>query len=346
MSTPLDDHGPARVETLPLRPRAAPTVPVSHVGLGCNTFGGTVDPEDAAEIVAAALDAGITFFDTADVYGRFGTLPGRSTGLSETILGAALGGRRERVVLATKFGQDMRDDYDGSRGERLSTPAGESARGSKGYIRRAIEASLTRLETGYIDLYYYHRHDGSTPITDTLAALAELIDEGLVRAVGVSNVTAAELTAAHRAAQSLGVTQLIAVQNSYNLLNRSAGAGVLDVCRELGIALIPYFPLAHGLLTGKYRRDAPPPQGSRLEHRAQDRSDDTLRRVERLEDFAYGCGHSLLDLAISGLVCEGSIGPVIAGATSPGQVRANFRAAEWLMSDEERAQLDRLTAEW
>lgn len=289
---------------------------------------------------------GITFFDTADVYGRFGTLPGCSTGRSETILGAALSSRRESVVLATKFGQDMHDGYDGSRGERLSSPAGESARGSRDYIRRAIDASLARLETDYIDLYYYHRYDGTTPIAHTLAALAELIDEGLVRAVGVSNVTAAELTEAHRAAQSLGVTQLVAVQNSYNLLNRSAGAEVLDVCLQRGIALIPYFPLAHGLLTGKYRRDAPPPQGSRLEHRAQDRADDTLRRVELLEDLARGRGHSLLDLAISALACQRSIGPVIAGATSSRQVRANARAAEWLMSDEERAQLDRLTAAW
>jgi aryl-alcohol dehydrogenase-like predicted oxidoreductase len=289
---------------------------VSRVGLGCNNFGGRIDLERAREVVDAALDAGITFFDTADIYGNRGG--------SERFLGELLQARRERVVLATKFGMDM----------------GEGPSGSAEYVRRAIRSSLERLQTDHVDLYYYHRPDGVTPIGETLAAMQELVEEGLVRAIGCSNFSTAQLADADELARSSGRPGFVAVQNEYSLLERDADDDVLPLARELGIAFVPYFPLASGLLTGKYRRDEPRPQGTRLEGREID--DATFDRIETLDAFARERGHSLLELAIAALTSQPGIPSVIAGATSAEQVRANAAAASWELTADELAELARL----
>jgi aryl-alcohol dehydrogenase-like predicted oxidoreductase len=279
---------------------------VSRVGLGCNNFGRRLDLEGTRAVVEAALVEGINFLDTADIYGG---------GQSERFLGETLQGRREQVALATKFG--MADDGSGSRD----------------YIRRAIAASLERLATDYVDLYYYHRPDGVTPIAETIAALAELVDEGAVRAIGVSNFSVEQLDEAVQAGP------VAALQNRYNLLQRDAERSVVPRCAELGVAFIPYFPLASGLLTGKYRRGQPPPPGSRLESRREALSDEAFDRVERLDEFASARGMTLLELAIAGLASQPAVASVIAGATTPEQVRQNAAAAEWELSEEELAEL-------
>ena len=279
---------------------------VSRVGLGCNNFGRRLDLDGTRAVVEAALAEGINFLDTADVYGG---------GDSERFLGEILEGRRDEVVLATKFG--MADDGNGSRE----------------YVRRAITGSLERLRTDVIDLYYYHRPDGVTPIAETVGALMELVDERTVRAIGVSNFSAEQLDEALRAGP------VVALQNRYNLLERDAEAEVLPRSRELGVAFIPYFPLASGLLTGKYRRGQPPPSGTRLEGRREALSDEAFDRVERLEEFAEARGRSLLELAIAGLASQPAIASVIAGATRPEQVRQNAAAAEWELSEDELAEL-------
>jgi aryl-alcohol dehydrogenase-like predicted oxidoreductase len=276
---------------------------VSRVGLGCNNFGGRVDLEGARAVVEAALGSGITHFDTAESYGD---------GDSERFLGELLEGRREDVVIATKFGWRRK------------------AGGSPDYVRRAIDASLERLRTDYVDLYYYHRPDGVTPIAETVAALTELVEEGKVRHIGVSNVDASQLEEAARTAR------VAAVQNEYSLLHREPERDVLPLCRELGIGFVPYFPLASGLLTGKYRKGEPAPPGSRLEGRDDRLTDEVLERVERLERFAAERGHTLLELAISALASEPGVLSVIAGATTPEQVRANAAAAGWELSADER----------
>ena len=281
---------------------------VSRVGLGCNNFGGRLDLEGTRAVVEAALDAGITFFDTADIYGG---------GDSERFLGEILARRRDRVVLATKFGM-------GGGG------------GSREYVRRAIGESLERLQTEYVDLHYYHRPDGVTPIAETMAALTELVEAGTVRNIGISNVDAAQFAEAARAAP------IVAVQNEYSLLNRAAEAEVLPLARKLDIGFVPYFPLASGLLTGKYRKGRPPPSGSRLEGRDDRLSDEALDRVERLERFAEEHGHSLLELAIGALASEPGVASVIAGATTPEQVRANAAAGGWQLSAAERDALRRV----
>src|SRR5688500_5066588 len=218
---------------------------VSVVGLGCNNFGGRIDEEASRAVIDAALDAGITFFDTADVYGNRGG--------SEEIIGRALEGRRDRVVLATKFGHDLGD--------------GETDRGAGPYIRKAIEASLARLRTDGIDLYQYHRPDGVTPVDETLGTLHELVQEGKVRAVGSSNFTAAMVGEAHDVAAARGLTPFATEQSQYSLLRREAEAELMPTCVRLGVGFIPYFPLASGLLTGKYRKGEPPPEGTRLHGR-------------------------------------------------------------------------------
>jgi aryl-alcohol dehydrogenase-like predicted oxidoreductase len=279
---------------------------VSRVGLGCNNFGRRLDLEGTRAVVEAALAEGITFLDTADIYGG---------GDSERFLGKILQGRREQVVLATKFG--MADDGSGRRE----------------YVRRAIAASLERLATDYVDLYYYHRPDGVTPIAETIAALAELVDEGTVRAIGVSNFSVAQLDEAVQAGP------VAALQNRYNLLERDAEKDVVPRCAELGVAFIPYFPLASGLLSGKYRRGEPPPAGSRLENRREALSDEAFDRIERLEDFASARSHSLLEAAIAGLASHPAVASVIAGATTAEQVRQNAAAAEWELGADELAEL-------
>jgi aryl-alcohol dehydrogenase-like predicted oxidoreductase len=281
---------------------------VTVVGLGCNNFGGRIDEPASRAVIDAALDAGITFFDTADVYGNRGG--------SEEIIGRALEGRRDRVVLATKFGHDLGD--------------GETARGGRAYIRKAVEASLRRLRTDWIDLYQYHRPDGITPVEETLGALQELVEAGTVRAIGSSNFTAAMVEEAHAVAGERGYTPFATEQSEYSWLRRDAEQELLPACERLGVGFIPYFPLASGLLTGKYRKDEPPPEGTRLHGRELDDAD--LDRVERLRAFADERGISLLDVAIGGLAAQPDVVSVIAGATKPEQVRANAVAGDWTPS--------------
>jgi aryl-alcohol dehydrogenase-like predicted oxidoreductase len=290
-------------------------VPV--VGLGCNNFGGRIDEAASRLVIDAALDSGVTFFDTADVYGNRGG--------SEEIIGRALEGRRDQVVLATKFGHDLRD--------------GETARGARPYIRKAIEASLRRLRTDRVDLYQYHRPDGVTPLEETLGALHELVQEGKVGAIGSSNFTAAMVEEGHEIAAARGLTPFATEQSEYSWLRRGVEEDLLPACARLGVGFIPYFPLASGLLTGKYRRGEPAPEGTRLHGRELEDSD--LERVERLRAFAESRGLSLLDVAVGGLLAQHGVACVITGATKPEQIRANAAAAEW---EPTPADLDELRA--
>jgi aryl-alcohol dehydrogenase-like predicted oxidoreductase len=278
---------------------------VSRVGLGCNNFGRRLDLEGTRAVVEAALAEGITFVDTADVYGG---------GKSEQFLGEILEGRRDEVLLATKFGM------------------GEGGRGTREYLRRSLAGSLERLRTDRVDVFYYHRPDGETPIAETIEAMHELVEEGTVRAIGVSNFSIEEL---NEAAESGPVA---ALQNRYSLLERDAEADVLPRCTELGVSFIPYFPLASGLLTGKYRRGEPAPAGARLEG-SDTLTDQAFDVVEALDDFAQAREHTLLELAIAGLASQPAVASVIAGATKPEQVQANAAAAEWELSADELAEL-------
>jgi aryl-alcohol dehydrogenase-like predicted oxidoreductase len=291
------------------RPLPGTGIEVSVVGLGCNNFGGRIDEEASRAVIDAALDAGVTFLDTADIYG--------GSGRSEEIIGRALSGRRDRVVLATKFGHDMGD--------------GEAARGSRAYIRKALEASLRRLQTDRIDLYQYHRPDGVTPVEETLAALDELVREGKVRAIGSSNFSAQLVEQARTAADDRGLTPFATEQSQYSWLRRGAERELLPACERLGLGFIPYFPLASGLLTGKVSHDRPPEPGTRLHGREIDNVD--LGRVERLSEVAGKLGASLLEVAIGGLAAHPAIVSVIAGATRPEQVRANVGAGRWKPSE-------------
>lgn len=278
-------------------------IEVSRVGLGGNNFGRAVDRAGTRRVVEAALAAGITFFDTADTYGSSD---------SERFLGEVLAPHRADVVLATKFGWAPED-----------LPGGSPER-----VRRSIDASLRRLGMDAVDLYYYHRPDGVTSIGETLGAMRELVDAGKVRALGLSNVDAALL----REAQASGV-RVDAVQNRYSLLHREDDAEVLPLCGELGIGYVPYYPLESGLLTGKYRRGEAAPHGSRLAGRELD--DERLARVEQLEAFARSRGRTVLELAIGGLASIEGIVSVIAGATTPEQVRANAAAGDARLTDGE-----------
>jgi len=278
---------------------------VSRVGLGCNNFGRRLDLEGTRAVVEAALAEGITFLDTADIYGG---------GKSEQYLGEILEGRRDQVVLATKFGM------------------GEGGRGTRNYLRRALAVSLERLRTDHVDLYYYHRPDGETPIAETIEAMNELVEEGTVRAIGVSNFSVEQLDEAVEAGP------VAAVQNRYSLLERGAEEDVLPRCAELGVSFIPYFPLASGLLTGKYRRGESAPAGTRLEG-SDTLTDEAFDAVEALDEFAKARGHTLLELAIAGLASQPAVATVIAGATKPEQVKGNAAAAEWELSAEELAEL-------
>ncbi len=286
---------------------------VSRVGLGCNQFGRKLDRDATRAVVDAALEVGVTFFDTADTYG---------SGESERFIGAARGERRAGVVLGTKFGQDT------------SVPG---PGGSRDHMRRALEASLERLGTDVIDLYTYHRPDGVTPLEETLAAMQELVDEGRVRWLGLSNVDAVQVAAA----AGSGVT-VVAVQNHYSLLRRDDDAEVLPLCRRHGIGYVPYFPLASGLLTGKYRRGEPAPAGSRLAGRDVEPRD--LEAVEALERLGAARGRGILELAVGGLASIPGIASVIAGATSPEQVRANAAAGAWHASDDDLDAIARAVA--
>jgi len=294
---------------------------VSVVGLGCNQFRTRMDDAAVEATVVAALDAGITLFDTADVYG------GR--GGSEESLGLALRGRRDRAVVATKFGMDMGD--------------GTRARGSRRYIRRCVEASLRRLQTDWIDLYQYHAPDRITPLDETLDALDELVREGKVRYIGASNFEAWRTVDAEWTARSAHRARFISAQNRYNLLERDVERELVPAALRCGVGILPWFPLAAGVLTGKYRRGEEPPPGTRLagsQLAGSMLTDHAFTVVERLEAFAGACGHSMLEVAIAGLASRPAVGSVIAGATSPEQVRANAQAGDWELSAEEREALE------
>lgn len=292
---------------------------VSVVGLGCNNFGRRLDEEATAKVVKAALDEGINFFDTADTYG--GTK-------SEEFLGRALGPRRDRVVIATKFGNRIDDERQGARPE---------------YVKRACEDSLRRLGTDYIDLYQLHAPDPSVPIADTLGALDELVKAGKVREIGCSNFSADQLHEADTCAKP-GAARFVSVQNEYSLLHREPGKGVLAECAALNIAFIPYFPLANGLLTGKYRKGQPLPGNSRITDgwHGELLTEENLDKVEQLIAFAEARGHTILELAISWLLERQMVSSVIAGATKPEQVRANANAAGWDLTEGELVEVSRI----
>jgi len=309
---------------LPTRRLGDSPIEVSLVGLGCNNFGGRLDAGGTAAVLDAALDAGVTFFDTADTYG--------GAGASERLMGEALEGRRDEFVIATKFGMEM----SGAEG----VPA--APRGSREYIRWAVEGSLKRLRVERIDLYQYHQPDGITPIAETLAALNELVREGLVVAIGCSNFNATELEEAERTARERGLACFLTLQNRYSLLEREIEAEVAPACERLGVSILPYFPLARGLLSGKYRRREPGPEGSRLASGGQAGSDEQFDAIEALQAYAEERGASLLDVAIAGLAAQPAVGSVIAGATRPEQVAANVAALRWQPSVEDLAALDRV----
>jgi aryl-alcohol dehydrogenase-like predicted oxidoreductase len=308
---------------LPTRRLGDSRLEVSLVGLGCNNFGRRIGADRTAAVLEAALDAGITFFDTADIYG--------GAGASEELMGATLEGRREEFLIATKFGWEM----EGAEG------VPDAARGSREYIRWAVEGSLRRLRVDRIDLYQYHRPDGVTPIAETLEALDELVREGVVGAIGCSNVTAAELEQAERTARERGLARYVTLQNEYSLLERGIEADVVPLCERLGVSILPFFPLAKGLLTGKYRRGEAGPQGTRLAG-GEAGSDQQFDTVEALQAFAAARGIGLVDVAIAGLAAQPAVGSVIAGATRPEQVRANVAALGWEPTPADLAELDRI----
>jgi aryl-alcohol dehydrogenase-like predicted oxidoreductase len=300
---------------------------VSVVGLGTNNLGMRLDMERSREVVHAALDEGITLFDTADSYGA-----------SEERLGEILQGRRDDVVLATKFGSDVRP-----RG--LSNGEDWGARGSRRYLRRSVESSLRRLRTDWIDLYQMHRPDEATPIEETLSALDDLVREGKVRYLGSSNFTGWQVADAEWTARTRNLERFISAQNEYSWLERDIEDDLIPALEQYGIGLLPYFPLANGLLTGKYRRGQPAPEGSRIAASKRENllTDDMFDRLESLEDFAKQRGISLLDVAIGGLAAQPTVASVIAGATSREQVVANVAAGLWEPSLADLAELDELT---
>jgi aryl-alcohol dehydrogenase-like predicted oxidoreductase len=306
------------------RPMGSSGLVVSAAGLGGNNFGRSLDVDATRAVVDAALDAGITLIDTAESYGA---------GRSEEILGEVLAGRRDQVVLATKFGH---------RGADLGYGPAAGAKGGRGYIMRAVERSLRRLRTDYIDLYQIHTPDPATPIEETLAALGDLVARGMVRYLGNSNFSGWQLAEAAGAARQLGMPGFVSAQNHWSLLERGAEAEVVPAARHFGLGVLPYFPLANGLLTGKIRRGVPPPPGSRLAGRPGYITDDKVDRVEALIAWAQQHGVTVLDVAVGGLAAQPGCSSVIAGATSPEQVKANAEAASWIPSADELADLDRL----
>jgi aryl-alcohol dehydrogenase-like predicted oxidoreductase len=291
---------------------------VSVVGLGCNNFGWRLDADATKKVVDAALAAGVSFFDTADIYGK---------GQSEEFLGRALGSRRSEIVLATKFGMKMDEQRKGAK---------------PSYLRQALEDSLSRLGTGYVDLYQLHTPDPEVPIADTLGALDELVKAGKVREIGCSNFSAEQLREAEAAVQP-GAARFVSVQNRYSLFHREPEREVLAACERQGLAFIPFFPLASGLLTGKYRKGRPVPKGRLTEDRfSRLLSDANLDKVEKLIAFAESRGHTLLELAFAWLLTRPVVASVIAGATSAEQVTSNAEAGGWRLSKEEIAEIDRI----
>jgi aryl-alcohol dehydrogenase-like predicted oxidoreductase len=292
---------------------------VSVIGLGCNNFGRRLDEPATARVVHAALDAGINFFDTADIYG--------GSGRSEEFLGRALGTKRAGVVVASKFGMKMDESRRGARPE---------------YVKQAADDSLRRLGTDYMDLYQLHEPDPGVPISDTLGALNDLVVAGKVREIGCSNFSAMQIREAEHVSREQSLARFVSVQNQYSLLHRDPEVDVLAECRRAGLAFLPFFPLASGLLTGKYHRGEPAPAGSRLESgpRADQLTDDRLRIVEALRDVAHSTGHTLLELAFAWLLARPVVASVIAGATKPEQVESNAATTEWKLTASELAAVD------
>lgn len=314
--------------------RAIGSLSVSVIGIGCNQFGRKIDKDATADVVHAALDEGINFFDTSDRYG-YGNQPFSGHGRSEEFLGAAVRGRRDEVIIATKFGNPMGDDP-------------RNRGGGERWVRIAIEDSLRRLGTDHIDLYQIHRPDPDTPIAETLSVLDDLVKEGKVREAGCSNFTADQLREAQAAGDEVG-RRFVSVQNEYSLLYREPEAGVLAECRANDIAFLPYFPLAGGLLSGKYRKGEDVPPAARLALFAPGRphlglSEQNLDQIEKLIEFSETRGHTLLETAIAWLLTHQEVASVIAGATAPDQARQNAAAASWRLSPADLAKADALTA--
>jgi aryl-alcohol dehydrogenase-like predicted oxidoreductase len=303
-----------------MKTRPLGSLNVSVIGLGCNNFGGRLDEADSIAVIHAALDQGINFFDTADIYG--GTQ-------SELFVGKALKDRRDQAIIATKFGIPYGDEPGGA---------------SPDYIRHAVDLSLSRLGIETIDLYQIHVPDEKTPITDTLGALNELVLAGKVREIGCSNFSPEQLREADQAATG---AKFVSVQNEYSLFKRDSEDGVLEECVRLGQGFLPYFPLASGLLSGKYRKGQPHPEGTRITTNAKKDeilSEAKLEAVERLAEFAESKGHTLLELAISWLLAKRPVASVIAGATKVGQVASNANAGNWVLTDDDLREVDKLSA--
>jgi aryl-alcohol dehydrogenase-like predicted oxidoreductase len=299
---------------------------VSAIGLGCNNFGGRIDLEATRAVIHAALDLGITLFDTADTYG--------GAGAAETLMGQVLGENRKRIVLASKFGMDMDD-------------SGERQGGSRRWIMTAVEDSLRRLHTDWIDLYQFHRPDPRTPIEETLRTLDDLVRQGKIRYFGCSNMPAWQMVEAQWTARQIGIEGFVSCQDEYSLLVRGIDRDVIPAACAYGMGLLPFFPLASGLLSGKYRRGAPLPEGARLTktQRLADRylTEANWERVEKLVAFAEARGRTMLELAFSWLLARRPVASVIAGATKPEQLRQNVVAGQWQLSAEELAEIDRIT---
>jgi aryl-alcohol dehydrogenase-like predicted oxidoreductase len=300
-----------------MQTRKVGSLQVAVVGLGCNNFGWRIDAEASAKVIDTAIESGVTFFDTADRYGK---------GQSEDFLGRALGKRRDQIILATKFGMEM------EKGQQGASPK---------YVLEAVDASLRRLRTDRIDLYQLHQPDPKTPITDTLGALDELVRAGKVREVGCSNFSVAQIREATDASQ--GRAQFVSVQNEFSLFHREPETnGVLPECERRRLAFLPYFPLASGLLTGKYREGKKLPEGSRAADGWGPKvfTEQNLAIVELLIEFAESKGHTILELAFSWLLSHKPVASVIAGASKPEQVRANAKAADWQLAADDLAQID------
>jgi aryl-alcohol dehydrogenase-like predicted oxidoreductase len=307
------------------RPLGESGLVVSVAGLGCNNFGSRLDTDGARAVVDAAIDAGVTLFDTSDTYGEGGG--------SERALGEILGRRRDRIVLATKFGHQGAD---------MGYGPAAGAKGGRAYIRRAVTESLRRLRTDYIDLYQLHTPDPVTPVEETIAALHELVTEGKVRYLGHSNFSGWRLADAAHLAAKAGYTPFISAQNHWSLLERAAEADVVPAARHFGLGVLPYFPLANGLLTGKVRRGQPVPAGTRLAARAGYVTDAKLAKVEALIAWAQEHGVTVLETAIGALAAQPGCSSVIAGAMTSEQVKANAAASEWIPSAAELAEIDQI----
>jgi aryl-alcohol dehydrogenase-like predicted oxidoreductase len=299
---------------------------VSALGIGCNAFGRRIDQERTTAVVAAALDNGVNFFDTADAYGE---------GASETLLGRALGSRRDEAVIATKFGMNMGDTY----------PGALSNRASRGYVARAVEGSLKRLGTDHIDLYQLHTPDRITPIEETLQALTDLVRAGKVRYIGCSNFTSWEVADAALVAEAIGSEHFITAQNEYSLYNRSAEAELVPALEHYGLSLLPYFPLAYGLLTGKYTDAEKAPEGTRLASETARLESAKWDVIEGFRAFALERGITMLEVALGGLRAQPAVDTVIAGATRPEQVAANAEAVLWTPTAEDLDAIDGIVAQ-